>query len=87
MTRRPSQRVMHLLRTCKDCFGAYQYSETHTNPRYCPGCVPHHPRKCTTCKASFHPMTDTDRLCPIHVVHEPLFGSKEHGHEPAIQPR
>lgn len=68
-----SQRVMRRLRTCKDCTGAYRYSTTHTHSRYCPTCLPKHPRLCASCKTPFHPITDTDRLCPLHLVHEPLF--------------
>jgi hypothetical protein len=71
-----SQRVMHKLRTCKDCTGAYRYSHTHTHSRYCPGCLPTHPRRCTICKAPFHPRQDTDRHCPTCVVHPTLFGQE-----------
>lgn len=70
---RHSQRVMHKLRTCRDCADAYRYSDTHTNPRYCPGCLPEHPRHCRTCKQAFHPRIDTDRHCPVCVIHPALF--------------
>lgn len=69
----PSQRLMTKVRTCKDCAGAYSYTDTHQNPRHCPGCLPNHSRHCRICRAPFHPALDTDRLCPVHVTHPALF--------------
>ena len=74
---RKSERVMHTSRICRDCRSGYRYADypdTHHNPRYCPTCLPHHPRYCATCRQAFHPARDTDRLCPIHLVHPDLFG-------------
>lgn len=68
-----SDRMLRTLRTCRDCVGAYRYSPTHAHSRYCPGCLPAHPRRCATCKQLFSPQLDTDRLCPVHLVHESLF--------------
>ncbi|MDQ3885662.1 MAG: hypothetical protein M3308_01265, partial [Actinomycetota bacterium] len=60
-----SERVMNKWRTCRDCFGSYRYSPTHIHSRYCPECLPNHPRRCTTCQVLFHPEQDSDQLCPI----------------------
>ena len=74
---RKSERVMHTSRICRDCRNVYRYadySNTHHNPRYCATCLPQHPRRCVTCRQAFHPVYDTDRLCPIHLVHPALIG-------------
>lgn len=68
-----TDRVMRKLRTCRDCNHGYRYTPTHTHSRYCPQCLPNHPRQCLTCKTPFHPAIDTDRYCPVHVVHSVLF--------------
>lgn len=68
------ERVMSEPRVCRDCGGTFYYSTTHDNWRYCPVCLPQHPRKCATCKQEFYPQIDTDRLCPVHTVHPVLFG-------------
>ncbi len=70
---RCSARVMSKLRDCHECSGFYYYTETHTNPRYCPDCLPGHVRPCQVCKQPFPVENDTDRLCPIHAVHPALF--------------
>jgi hypothetical protein len=66
-------RVMNIPRTCRDCSGTYYYTDTHTNPRYCPQCLPGHTRICQVCQRSFPVENDTDQRCPIHVTHPALF--------------
>jgi hypothetical protein len=70
-----SLRTAHRNRTCRDCAVTYRYAATprHANPRYCPACLPAHPRRCRTCTTRFHPQVDTDRHCPVCVVHPALF--------------
>ncbi len=68
-----SQKVMDELRCCKACSTGYCYTDTHTNPRYCPTCISQCTRKCRTCRTPFHPERDTDRLCAICFVHPALF--------------
>ncbi len=68
-----SARVMAQHRICHDCSRVYYYTETHTNPRYCEGCLPGHTRTCQVCTQPFPVENDTDRLCPIHATHPTLF--------------
>ena len=72
-----SDRVMGKPRTCRDCQNMYRYADyahPHRDSRYCATCLPDHRRKCAICRELFHPRIDTDRLCPTHVAHPPLFG-------------